>query len=135
MCSVAAVDVIHRDPELALELAAVVDPDDVWMPHLRGELSLAVEAQPVVVVGCQIRWQHLDCIQARQPRMLRQVDLAHGSRAESPHNGVLSKVVTLGQRHLQIVVGRTAAAPNGKPPPIRFRNATKGKSPATRNSW
>ncbi|MDT5085248.1 MAG: hypothetical protein QOH54_2536 [Mycobacterium sp.] len=30
---IGAVHVVHRDPDLSVELAAIVDPHDVWMPQ------------------------------------------------------------------------------------------------------
>ncbi|CFE47000.1 Uncharacterised protein [Mycobacterium tuberculosis] len=48
---VGAVDEVHVDPELAVELAAVVDGDDVWMPQRRRGIGFAVEPCPVFAVG------------------------------------------------------------------------------------
>ena len=50
---VGSLDVVHRQPQLALELAAVVDTDDVGMPQLRGDVGFAAESLPVLVVRGQ----------------------------------------------------------------------------------
>jgi hypothetical protein len=39
MDGVNAVDVVHGDPELAAELAAVVDPDDVGVPECASKVA------------------------------------------------------------------------------------------------
>ena len=54
-----AVDVVHRNPELVVVLASVVDADDVRMPQFRREIGFAVEAGAVVGVGGHIGGEHL----------------------------------------------------------------------------
>ena len=48
---VGALDVVHRDPQLALELAAVVHRDDVRMPQRGGQVGFPVESLPEFAVG------------------------------------------------------------------------------------
>ena len=50
---VGSLDVVHRQPQLAFEFAAVVDADDVGMPQLRGDVGFAAESLPVLVVRGQ----------------------------------------------------------------------------------
>src|ERR1700761_5339411 len=74
---VGSLDIVHRKPQLALDLAAVVDADNMWMPQLRGEVRFAAESLPVLLVRSQAGGQHLEGVSARQSRMLGLIDLAH----------------------------------------------------------
>ena len=59
--------------ELSLELAPVVDADDVRVRQPRGEVGFPVEPLPERTVGGEIGRQDLEGIVAGQPRMLGQV--------------------------------------------------------------
>ena len=48
---VGAVHVVHRDPEPAVELTAIENADDVWVPQRRRQFSLANESRPKLLVG------------------------------------------------------------------------------------
>ncbi len=50
---VGSLDVIHRQPQLTFELAAVMDADDVRMPQLRGDVRFAAETLPELEVRGQ----------------------------------------------------------------------------------
>ena len=93
---VRAVHVVHRDPDLAVHVAAVVYPDDVRVPQRRGDVGFAVEPLPVLVVGADVAGQHLEGIAAGQTWVLGEVDLAHASGAEKPHDGVAREGLTSG---------------------------------------
>ena len=56
------VHVVHRDPDLAAHVAAVVDTDDVRMPQRRGDVGFTVEPLPVLIVGAHVGRQHLEGI-------------------------------------------------------------------------
>src|SRR5947207_1665835 len=54
-------DEIHRKIMLAVELAHLVDPDNVGMPQAPGSPGFAVKPLDVVVSGKLIRKNHLQC--------------------------------------------------------------------------
>ena len=56
---VGALDVVHRDPQLTLELASVVHADDVRMKERGGQVGFAVEPAPKFGVRRDIRRQVL----------------------------------------------------------------------------
>jgi hypothetical protein len=72
-----AVYVIHRKPELAVVFAPVVHAHDMRMPKRRRHVGFAVEAAAVLGISRHICRKYLQRIATRQPRMLRQIDLAH----------------------------------------------------------
>ena len=76
---VGSLDVIHRQPQLALVLAAVVDADDVRMPQLGGEVRFAAETLPELEVRGQRGRQDLEGVAAGESRVLCQVDLTHAT--------------------------------------------------------
>src|SRR6202041_3762456 len=57
---VGSVDVIHRQPQLSLEFAAVVNTDDVGLPQLGGDVCFAAQPLPVLVVRGQRGGQDLE---------------------------------------------------------------------------
>ena len=62
---VGALDVVHRDPEVTVELAAVVHRDDVGMPQRGGQVGFAIESLAEFGVGgCPLR-QDLERIKTR----------------------------------------------------------------------
>lgn len=91
---VGALDVVHRDPQPAVELAPVVHADDVRMPQRCGQLRLAVEPGAELLIARGAHREDLECIQTGKARMLGQVDLAHATGAQEPLNGVPGKDVT-----------------------------------------
>src|SRR3954452_14478621 len=100
---VGAVHIIHRDPQLAIEVATIVHADDMWMPQRGRDVGFAVEPLPILAVRRHRLGQYLQRVAAGQPRMLGQIDLTHATRAEHPHDGVTSEGRTIGQRHGRIV--------------------------------
>jgi hypothetical protein len=48
---VGAIDVVHRDPEPAVELATIENANNMGMPQGRGQFGLAGESRPELVVG------------------------------------------------------------------------------------
>lgn len=79
---VGAVDVVHRDPQLPLELTAIVQADDVRVPQRCGDVGLTVEPVAVLGVTGQRGGHDLERILAGKARMLGQVDLAHAAGTE-----------------------------------------------------
>ena len=96
---VGSLDVIHRQPQLSLEFAAVVNTDDVGMPQLRGDVCFPAQPLPVLVVRGQRGRQDLEGVAAGQPWMLRQIDLAHAAGSQPPDDGVSGEHVPVVQRH------------------------------------
>ena len=74
--------VTHRDEQLSLDLARLVDRHDVRMVQPRGELGLPNETAPERLVVGQLVGEDLDRDAALEPRILRQVDDAHPATAE-----------------------------------------------------
>jgi hypothetical protein len=68
-----------------------------------GQVGFAVEPCAKVGVSRDVGWQNLQCVSARQPGMLSEVDLAHSSGPQQPDNGVPRKGLTATQRHGRIV--------------------------------
>jgi hypothetical protein len=66
------------------------------MPQLGGYIRLAVKAFPILVIRGQSGRQNLEGVTARQPRVLRQIDLTHPPGPQQPHDGVPGKEVSLG---------------------------------------
>ena len=52
LCGVGAVDVVHRDPELTIELAAIMHRDHVRMPQPGGQVGFALKPFTVGAVRC-----------------------------------------------------------------------------------
>jgi hypothetical protein len=92
---VGTVDVVHRDPQLAVDIAAVVHLDDVRMPQRGRHVGLSVEAHPIFAVCAYRRRQHLERVEAGQAGVLSQVDLAHAAGAERSHDGVPGELLPL----------------------------------------
>jgi hypothetical protein len=74
---IGALDVVHRYPQPAFRLAAVVNGDDVRMPQRGGILGFAVEPLAIFGVCRHLRRHHLQRVLAWQPRVLNQIDLSH----------------------------------------------------------
>ena len=74
---VGALDVIHRNPQMPVDLPAVVYRDDVGMPQGGGHVGFAVEPLAVFGVGGHRRRKHLERVLTGKSGMLGQVDLAH----------------------------------------------------------
>ena len=85
---VGALDEVHRDPQLAVVLAAVVHTDDVGMPQSRDHVGFAVEPLAILAVDGELHRQNLERVIPRQPGMLDEVHLAHAARTQRAHDGV-----------------------------------------------
>ncbi|OBK50813.1 hypothetical protein A5655_24490 [Mycobacterium sp. 1081908.1] len=76
-----AVDELHCHPELALELAALVDRHDVGMIQTGSYISLPYEPRTEVWITRQFRGQHLQRFAARQVWIAYQVHVSHAAGA------------------------------------------------------
>ena len=92
---VSAIHVVHRDPEPAVELTAIENADDMWVPQRRGQFGLANESRPKLLVGRWAQGQDLERVLTRQTRMLGEVNLAHTTSAEQPLNHVAGEDLTV----------------------------------------
>lgn len=64
---VGALDVIHRNPQMPVEGAAVVDADDVGMPQRRREIGFPVEPFAKLGIGRHRLGEDFDHVAARRP--------------------------------------------------------------------
>ena len=85
---VGPLDVVHRDPQLPLVFAAVVDADDVLVVQAGGQVGLAIETLAKFRILGQIAGQDLQGVAAGQPGMLGQIHVAHPAGAQPPNDGV-----------------------------------------------
>lgn len=46
-------DVVHRDPQVIIELTPIVDSNDVWVPQACGYVRLAGESCAILTVGSE----------------------------------------------------------------------------------
>lgn len=97
MCGIGAVDIVHRDPEVAGVFAAVADTDDVRVPECRRPVGFEVESLSEAGVVSGAREKHLDGVIAWQAWVVDQVHRAHAAGAEQPHYRVAGKRVSRGE--------------------------------------
>ena len=88
LCGVGAVDVVHGDPELTIELAAIMHRDDVRVPQRGGQVGFALKPLTEVAVRCYRFGEDFQSIVAWQPGMLSEIDLGHPARTQRPQDGV-----------------------------------------------
>jgi hypothetical protein len=69
------------------------------MPQRGGELGLASEPGPKLLVVRRGHGQYLESVETGQTRMLGEIDLSHASNAEQPLNGEAGENVTVVERH------------------------------------
>ncbi|WP_219066754.1 hypothetical protein [Candidatus Mycobacterium methanotrophicum] len=50
---VGALDIVHRNRQFAIELAAIVRRDNIRVPKRRGQIGFAVESCAVLAIGRQ----------------------------------------------------------------------------------
>jgi hypothetical protein len=141
-----ALDELHGEEELVLDLADLVDAADVGMAEGRGRLGLADEAGPDGRVRVGRLGQELEGDLAVEGGVLGQIDLAHAALAELAEDGVFagdrparSPLRGRGRRggdRLRVLHGLVpglSRAKDSKRRPRRqclFRARTRGQSPA-----
>jgi hypothetical protein len=113
---VGAIDVVHRKPQPALELAPVVQADDVRVPQCCCQVGLPVEPFAILRVGRYIGRQDLERVTARQPRVLGQVELTDLPVPKLSNNAEPGSYRTTDQRHAEDRTGWRVK--------LRFRVAT-----------
>ena len=115
---VGALDVVHRDPQVTVELAAVVHRDDVRMPQRGGQIGFAIESFAEFLVGRRPFAQDLQRVTARQPGMLGEVNVGHPAGPQWPQDGVA------GERRRR---GDRAACPSPWPDRPTFTDSRSGR--------
>ena len=90
---VGPVDEAHVDEQPAVDLAVVVDGDDVRLAQPRDSVGLALETALVLGVVGQGGRQQFQCDFAVAPRVVGAVDLAHATRTDDPLDSVLAELL------------------------------------------
>ena len=121
---VAAVDEAHVDEELAVDLAVVVDRDDVRVGELRRQRRLALEPAAVLLVGGQLAQEALQRDEPLTARVVGAVDLAH---ATAPDQGV----EPVGPEDLRLHIGQTTGRATATDVASRQTTHTRPSRPAT----
>ena len=93
-------DVLHGDPQLPVDRAAVVHGDDVAVDQPGREVGLPLEPRPEVRVVGERRVQQLQRIPPRQTGMLGEVDGTHSAGAEHGFDGVTGEFLARGEDHV-----------------------------------
>ena len=100
---VAAIDVLGRDPQLILELAAVGDAGDTRVPQWSRQIGLLVEPLAVIQVHRDLGGNQVKNLLAGKPRMLGDVELSELFVSELPHNAESGGRRSNHQRHGEMV--------------------------------
>ncbi len=116
-----AVDVLHREVLLPVDLGDVVDAADVGVRNLPGDADLGVKAIEAILVRGQMPRQELERHGLTELQIVRAVDLAHAAAAEQADDPV-----ALGEDR----AGREAARLDrvGRREPADFRR--RGRAPS-----
>ena len=89
---VGALDVAHRDVELAVNVVGLEDRDDVRVVEAREQLRLAQEALSEAIVLRQVRSEQLERHPAFEAQVQRSVHVGHPTTAEERLDPVASEV-------------------------------------------
>ena len=90
---VGALDVLHRDPQLAgVGLTPAEHAHDVGMLEASGDVGFVEETATQVLIVAQVRSKHLERFAARQGGALHEVDGAHRSDGQDPLHAVTGDV-------------------------------------------
>jgi len=100
---VGTVDVIHRNPQLAVLLTSVVDSNDVRVPKGRGDIGFAGKALTVFTISTDRGRKHFQRFEPWQPRVLGKVHLPHPTRPQQANDPVASEYFPLSDRHSGIL--------------------------------
>ena len=103
-----AVDVLHREIQIALDLADVVDATDVGMRDLPRRPDLVVKLREPARVGRQILRQEFQRDGLAEAQIVGAVDLAHSAAAEQSDHAV--PAVEHGARRESPVIDRARRA-------------------------
>ncbi len=107
---IGALDVVHRNPQLILEVASVVHADDMRMKQRGAQVGFAVKPAPEFGIRRHVGRQDLERVAPRQPWVLSKIYLGHASGPEQPNNGVPGEHLTATQRHGRILQTRSCEA-------------------------
>ena len=105
-------DELHRDEEVSVHLAEVVDADDVRMLKRRRRLRLVQKALAELLLPRDRVVHHLDRDHPVEDRVLRLIDDAHRTLADELEDVVFPDIWDLGVGHgryesLRVVRGRS----------------------------
>ncbi len=92
LAEVRAIDEAHRQEGRAVDLAGLVERDDVGVVDRGREVRLAVEAGPEVGVLRQLVGQQLEGHLAAQLALLGEVDDTHATAAQDPLDAIRPEV-------------------------------------------
>jgi hypothetical protein len=110
LLGVDALDVLHRQPQLAAVLPAVEHRDDVAVGESGDHVGLAEEAPGEVGVDRELGLQQLQRVQPRQPGMLHEVHRAHAAAAQLADHRVPGDGLARVERHGSLLRPGTANA-------------------------
>jgi hypothetical protein len=97
--------ILHHDVGRAGVKAAVEHFDDARVPELRGGPRFVEEARHGLLLGRQLRQQHLDRGAPAHVNVLPQVDVPHSPAADAPNNPVVADDLA-GARHSSSLLDR-----------------------------
>ena len=126
---VGAVDVAHRDEQPAIDLAGVVDGDDVRVVEARRQPRLVQEPLAEALVLREALGQHLERHRAAQTHVAREVDLAHAAPSDP-----LPDLVDAEHGPFERVWLTHRLVPSCTPSPTRTSAATAGRSGAPKGA-
>ena len=118
---VGSLDIVHREPQLTVELAAIMhlrqcSGATAWRPgRLRGETS------PEVAVRRYRSREDLQRVAPRQPGVLSEIDLAHPARTQQPQDGVPVKCLPPLTACADSTAASARALKSGDPVAVRMK--------------
>jgi hypothetical protein len=87
-CEILAVDELHRQKELALDLSNVVHAADVRVRHLARRANLVVKLRESYGVASHVVGQELQCDRLSESQIVGAIDLSHPAAAEESDHAV-----------------------------------------------
>ena len=96
---VAAVHVLHGDPQAFVFAPAVVHRDDVRMPHPGRDVGLALEPRAELGVARQVGTEQFQGVPSRQPWVRGKVHTPHAALTERPDDRVPREYRARCKRH------------------------------------
>src|SRR5947209_20388652 len=83
-----SLDKFHREENLTVDLANVVNPTDVRMRHLAGDTHFAMEALHGVDILREIPGKKFKSDRLAQPEIVRAIDFAHAAFAQQTNDAI-----------------------------------------------
>ena len=77
-----ALDELGDDVRTAVDLAEIVDDDDVRVVQARGGSDFLVKPSQAIAITDELRRQELERHGPIEPGVVREIDLAHAARAQ-----------------------------------------------------